>query len=154
MTLSARVSASLLGGLVLSGVVVGCTTRTETYSISLKNGSTQRLMVGLAKDGPPFEDNWASPEEVATFDRRADERGWGVPVMPGKTAEVVDEKAKLEPQTTVYVRVYAETPSLAGILAVSRGSPNRLDIPLNPGMNVLVVTDPNGKLAYTRGVGQ
>lgn len=144
-------AALCLFGLLLT---VGCQGKTYTYSLSLKNAAAEPIMVGFAKDGPPFEDHWATPEQISRIELRNDVRGWGMPVPPGKTAYVEKEKATLEGSTAAYVRVYATAPTLPGMLAISEGSPNRLDIPLIPGNNDLVVTRENGRLTFQRASGK
>ncbi|HEV7301376.1 MAG TPA: hypothetical protein VGN72_18585 [Tepidisphaeraceae bacterium] len=139
---------SILGLAML--VAGGCNTKTYNFSVAVKNESSEPVMVGFAKDGPPFENNWATPEQVARMMPRPDERGWGIPVAPGKVAEVENEKAQLERSTTAYLRVYATAPSLDSMLAISSGSPNRLDIPLRPGENKIVVTREGGQLKFQR----
>ncbi len=137
--------------LLVGMTIVGCNTKTYQYSLTVKNNSNEPLMVGFAKDGPPFEDYWATPEQISRIETRNDIHAWGVPVAPGKTAEVKEIKATLERTTTAYVRVYATTPTLPGMLSISVGSPNRLDIPLQPGANDLDVKREDGRLVYTRG---
>jgi hypothetical protein len=131
-------------------LVAGCQEKKYTYSLTLKNDAAEPLMVGFAKEGPPFEDQWATPEQVSRIPQRPGERGWGVPVAPGKTAEVPKVTARLDDFSTAYVRVYAAAPSLESMLAISTGSPNRLDVPLLPGANDLVVSRQGGKLVYQR----
>jgi hypothetical protein len=128
----------------------GCGTKKYTFSIAVKNDSPQPVVVGLAKDGPPYEDNWATPEQIATFPTRPGEHAWGVPVAPGKTAEVKEERAKLDRYGAAYVRIYASDPALSSLLSISNGSPNRLDIQLVPGDNRFIVTREGGQLSYKR----
>ena len=135
---------------LIAPMMGGCQAKKYTYSLTLRNASTEPLMVGFAKEGPPFEDAWATPEQVARIPARPDERAWGVPVEPGKTAEVKTVTAKLEPTSIAYVRVYASTPTLEGMLAISTGSPNRADVQLLPGANDLIVVRQNGRLVVQR----
>lgn len=111
-------------------------------------------MVGLAKEGSPYEDAWARPEDIAN-DIAA--RGptpntweWGVPVQPGQTGDVGKVRARLDRGSVAFVRVYAGSKSLDDFLAISRGSPNRLDVPLEPGENRLVITEGDGRLRVKR----
>jgi len=146
-----RATLPLLATTVLIvSVVGGCQEKKFSYSLTLRNASTEPLMVGFAKEGPPFEDAWATPEQVARIPTRPDERGWGVPVEAGKTAEVKTVTAKLNPTSIAYVRVYASTPTLEGMLAISTGSPNRADVPLTPGANDLIVVRQSGRLVVQR----
>ena len=146
MTIRSVLPMVLLVGMTL----VGCNTKSYTYSVAVKNDTTEPLMIGFAKDGPPFEDNWATPEQIARIETRNDVHRWGVPTQPGRTAEVKKLTATLERSTTAYVRVYATTPTLPGMLAISQGSPNRLDIPLLPGANDISVKRQDGRLVFDR----
>lgn len=150
LTRRASLLATLFAALFIAPMLAGCQQKKYTYSLTLKNAASEPIMVGFAKDGPPFEDAWATPEQVSRIPQRPGERSWGVPVMPGKVAEVQKVTAKLEGYSVSYVRVYATAPSLESMLAISMGSPNRLDVPLLPGANDLVVTREGGKLVYQR----
>ena len=61
-----------------------------------------------------------------------------------------EEKARVDRYGAVFVRVYAGEPAISSILAISSGSPNRLDIELVPGNNKLIVTRKDGRLSYQR----
>ena len=50
----------------------GCGFKSHKYSIAVRNDSNQPIVVGLAKEGEPFEDNWASPEQIAKLPIRPD----------------------------------------------------------------------------------
>jgi len=128
----------------------GCSSPTHTYDVSVRNDTARPLMVGLAKDGPPYEDLWASPEDLAIESPKPPERQWGVPVPPGKTGSVNDVKGTLDRGTRAYVRVYQGAAELSEFLAIGRRSPNRIDLPLKPGGNAFVVTDTGGRLTAER----
>ena len=141
----------LLSAVMLVSFVTGCSSATtRTYDVSIRNETSKPLMVGLAKNGPPYEDLWASPEDLAIESPRPTERQWGVPVAPGKTGAVNGVKGTLDRGTTAFVRVYRDASELPHFLAISKGSPNRLDLPLRAGGNTFVITDAGGRLAAER----
>ena len=146
MTLRALL-LSVVGCALLAG---GCSTKPYTFTIVVKNETQQPVVVGLAKDGPPFEDNWATPEQIAALPQRPGEHPWGIPLAPGKTADVKEERARLDASSAAFVRVYASEPALNSLLSISSGSPNRLDIPLIPGDNRIVIKRDGGRLQYER----
>jgi hypothetical protein len=142
---------------LLVGVVCaigGCGAGSHQYKISVHNASSKPVMIGLAKEGGPYEDMWARPEDIATeIAARGPTPGvweWGVRVLPGQTGDVGTVNARLDRGSQVFVRVYADAKSLDDFLAISRGSPNRADIPLVPGNNHFDVIDDGGRLRVQR----
>src|SRR5688500_3418732 len=44
----------------------GCnSTRTDTFDVDIRNATEQPVTLSLAKDGPPYEPTWATPEDLA-----------------------------------------------------------------------------------------
>jgi hypothetical protein len=68
-------------------------------------------------------------------------------IPPGKTASVDKLTGRFDPNTQGYLRVYAGAPTLSEMLARSRGSPGRVDVPLVPGRNDIRVIDKGGHIA-------
>ena len=134
-----------------SMLLVGCMGEKRTYSVSVKNDSSRPITLGLVKDAPPYNDeNWASPEDIAMSHSRVDDATWGVAVPPGKTGTAGPVDARFSSDGSAWLRVYAGQPALPEMLAVSHGSPNRLDIRLRQGENHFVVTGSGGALSYER----
>lgn len=131
-------------------VVTNMTTAKATFSVAVKNQSTQPIRIGLAKDGPPFEEEWSSPEEVAIANAKRPEIAWGQTILPGQTATIAEITGRFSDGVHGFVRVYAGDVQMADMLAVGRRSPNRLDIPLAEGSNRLIVLDDGGRLAFKR----
>jgi hypothetical protein len=122
-------------------LLVGCT-QTQTYSVSVRNNLAGPVTVCLTKAGGPAEAGWESPEELAGPEHPAsDERPPGVVVPAGKVAVLPPTPGEFyrDPRAHAVLRVYAGTPRLSAMNAVSRGSADRLDVPLQPGVNRLVV---------------
>lgn len=123
-------------------IALGCTppTQTRTYSISVKNESTQPVVLWLTKDGPPYEPRWASPEDIAIESPKMDDNriNW-VTVDPGKLATSGDQAGRFENRTSAVLRIYVGATEFSDLLSMSFGSPTRADLDLVPGQNVFVV---------------
>ena len=128
------------------GVVTRMTTAKGTFNVSVKNESTRPLRVGLTKSGPPFESDWASPEDVAIAQAKNSGAAWGQVVLPGQTATIPEISGRFNEGVYAFLRVYADDPSLSDMLAIGRHSPNRLDLPLDAGSNRFVIQDDRDRL--------
>jgi hypothetical protein len=126
------------------------TTAKATFDVSVQNQSSQPIHVGLAKDGPPLEDDWWSPEEFATFHSKHPDAMWGQTVLPGQTATIPTIEGHFNDGVHGYLRVYAGDCSMSDMLAISRHSPNRLDLPLAEGSNRFVVLNDHDQLSARR----
>ncbi|CAN5422451.1 hypothetical protein BH10PLA1_BH10PLA1_21670 [soil metagenome] len=143
-----KLRATLL--LFVLATIAGCGTRAESYSVSVRNDTTKPLTIGFTKEGEPFEDEWMAPEDIA-LDRavKPELYSWGNLLMPGKTATTKkDMVAHLSGSDKVaFLRVYRGHINLLDILSISRGSGSRIDLPLLPGKNHVVIVDRDGALA-------
>jgi len=140
-----RTSASLL----LLTLAVGCGTHSESYMVSVHNETRSPLTIGFTKEGEPFQDDFMAPEDIA-LDRQVKPElySWGSLLMPGKNATTNHPMtAKLDSDAISYLRVYRGHINLLDILSISRGSPSRVDVPLMPGNNDIVITERDGRLA-------
>src|SRR3954467_4229664 len=128
-----------------SGGGGGCSpTQTRTFDVTVRNQTPGALTLSLAKDGPPYEPAWATPEDVATESPRLRE-DWrrtqgGMKAVPaGRVADVRGLTGKFESGTHAYVRVYAGELSISEMLSKGRDSPDRVDVPLAPGTNDITI---------------
>jgi hypothetical protein len=133
-------------GFLLAGL--GCSsTTTRVYDVSVKNDTDHTVTIWLTKTGAPPENNWHSPEQLAQMAPGGDERLSGMPVPPGKTADTGTVKGEFYPEGIAWLRIYdGQYPSLSALLAVSPSSAKRIDQPLSPGRNSLVVRQKAGKI--------
>lgn len=134
----------ILGSLQL----VGCSsTREYSFDISVRNASDGPITIWLTKEGPPIEQGWRSPEQVAIQSPGHEERIGGVLVPPGKAASTGQIKGKFAPGSSAWLRIYeGKYSSFSDLLAVSPKSSKRVDQYLDPGVNRLVVKKRNGKI--------
>jgi hypothetical protein len=138
-----------LGSLfTLLAVLTGCA-RTESFDVTVRNGTKSPLTLALTKDGPPFEPVWASPEDLAIQSPTADERHGYVVLPPGREGDV-SVQGKFDHGTRGYLRVYRGDLQVSDMNAIASSSPNRLDLPLSPGRNVFVIVESRGRLAEER----
>ena len=150
----------LMFALVASLVAApGCAgTRRETFRIVVKNQTPEPITIGLAKVGQPYgrpyEELWASPEEAAVESTGPAAGRWGVVVEPGKTATAGPVEGSFERTSRGTLRVYSGARSLTQVVAVSRGHPWRLDLPLRPGDNAFTIREVRGKLTADQGIAE
>jgi hypothetical protein len=128
-------------------ITVGCMTERRSYQVAVENKLDHPISFWLVKEHGPTEPGWLSPEQVATeANPPADDNLPAVVVPPGKTATTrgpIEGDFDKERGKAI-VRVYAGTPTLTQTLAIGRGSLGRIDVPLQPGPNHLIVRDNNG----------
>ena len=129
-------------------LTTGCA-RTEKFDVSVRNDTAGALTLALTKDGPPFESVWSSPEDLAIESPRADEQHGFVVLPPGKEAAVAIE-GKFDPGTRGVLRVYRGDLQISDMTAIGPASPNRIDLPLQPGPNSFVIDDATGRLEAGR----
>lgn len=138
---------------LLVAAVVGCSD-TRSYQVAVRNETRDPITVGFTKEeGGPFEPHWATPEElaIATPDPNAPGRGWdSVVVPPGRTGAAGPIKGKFDGAAKAVLRVYGSKGPVDELLAISPGSPRRVDVPLAPGRNALIVRDDGGRLTVER----
>ncbi|HVT88586.1 MAG TPA: hypothetical protein VHD56_07025 [Tepidisphaeraceae bacterium] len=113
----------------------------RTYDVLVKNDSAKPVTIWLTKDGPAWENGWKSPEDLAIESPKMDERISGVIVPPGKTASTGQVSGEFAPSTQAILRVYLGQRLIHELLAMDRGTHDRIDVTLKPGSNSLLVTD-------------
>jgi hypothetical protein len=145
-----RVLTSLLLPLPALLFAIGCA-ETRTFQIGVRNETTQPITCGLTKVGGKYEHQWRSPEQAVVRTTGEDERGWdSVVVPPGELRSAGPVKGNFSGGAVAILRVYGGDLNLSDALAVSRGSPGRVDVPLEEGRNAIIIRDAGGKLTYER----
>jgi hypothetical protein len=132
-------------------VAIGCNeAKQRVYDVTVKNESSQPVTIWLTKNGPPWEDGWKSPEDLAIESPQVNERIGGVVVPPGKTAFTGKRTGLFAPRVEAILRIYHGQKLFNEILAVGRDSPNRTDVVLEPGVSQIIVADNGPLLKVTR----
>jgi hypothetical protein len=131
-------------GFLLAG---GCTAAHQTFDVTVTNRLSDPITVWMTKTLPQheahYEPGWMPPEVAAVG--TTDEKLGGVAIEPGETAHTV-LTGTMAPNDVAVLRVYRAT-TISGILAISRGNPDRLDIPLDPGKTDLDIVKQDGQMA-------
>ena len=131
-------------------LVVGCA-ETRTFQLAVRNETAGPLTCGVTKEGGRYERPWRSPEQAAVRTTSDDERGWdSIVVPPGETRSAGPVKGDFSGGAVAMLRVYKGDLELSDVLAVSRDSPGRVDVPLDEGRNAIIIREERGKLAYEK----
>ncbi len=138
-------TASLLSLVLL---VVGCGPALRTYDVSVKNETAQPLTLALTKDGPPYEEAWASPDDIAAgrVKMSADARMGYATIPVGATRGVKDLPGKFDAGTHALLSVYRGADLTIRDMIATKPGPNRQDVLLKPGPNRYIVRDREGAL--------
>jgi hypothetical protein len=117
--------------------------------VAVKNQTDGWLTVGLIKQGGPIQTDWESPEAALANNRKPSAVMWEQ-VPPGKTADTGPIKGRFFRKSEAVLRVYEGKLGLEGMLAISRGQKNRIDIPLHVGLNRFQVEQQGDELVSSR----
>jgi hypothetical protein len=135
-------------GLSLLLLTVGCASN-RSYDVAVKNQTDGWLTIGLIKEGGPIQPDWEAPEAALSNDRKPSAVMWEQ-VPPGKTADTGAVKGRFFRHSEAVLRVYEGKLGLEGMMAISKGQPNRIDIPLHAGFNRFEVSQQGDELVSSR----
>ena len=129
--------------------IVGCAPQARLYNVSVKNDTANPITVNLTKDGPPVEEAWASPEDIAGGKIKIgpESRLSYQTLQPGKTQGVHGIPGQFDAKTHAILRVYRGGDlQIRDMLKLSPGL-DRQDVVLGDGDNRFIVRDAGGKLS-------
>jgi hypothetical protein len=131
---------------ILALAAVGCQSQ-QTFDVSVTNRLSDPVTVWMTKAKPAaggqYEDGWMPPEVVAIGTTGSQHLG-GVAVEPGETAHTVLQ-GTIESDDVAVLRVYRST-DLNEMLTKHYGDPDRLDIPLAPGVTDIDIVKNSGQM--------
>ncbi|MEM8875504.1 MAG: hypothetical protein AAGD32_14755 [Planctomycetota bacterium] len=136
----------LLPFLLLAALIVGCGPSAETraYRVTVVNATQQPLTVWLTKNGPPFEELWATPEDLAHPVMGLAEKE-GAVLEPGDVGTIPGGPAAFEgkfyPRTDAVLRVYSGRRTFNEMLAASRSAGTLEIFVLPAGSSQVTVTE-------------
>jgi hypothetical protein len=142
-----------LATLALMLVAGGCSeVQKRTYEVNVRNESDRPVTVWLTKDGPFYEKNWKSPEDLAIETRNANEMIAGSVIRPGETQGIGPVNGKFVPRTNAILRVYLGEHGFSDLLSIPRGAPDRRDYELDarPATNNFRVVNRDGRTLIER----
>lgn len=120
----------------------GCST--QSFDLVVTNRTSGAVTVWITKDHGPYEEGWSPPEIVALTPGDTGRLGGHV-LQAGQACEA-KIKGKIDSNNVAILRIYAAT-DIDAILSISRGSPDRIDMPLDAGRSDLDVIRDDGQLA-------
>jgi len=132
--------------ILMSLAAVGCSS-SQTFDVTVTNRLSDPITVWMTKELPDKdqpEEGWVPPELLAVGTTDTEKLG-GVAIEPGETGHTV-LKGHIGNDNVAVLRVYRAT-DLNMILATNRGSPNRLEIPLDSGVTDIDIIKQDGQLA-------
>src|SRR5688572_28093159 len=129
--------------LMMLTTAAGC-----AYQVEVKNQTSEPVTLWLTKDGPPPEEGWYSPEQLATMPEEVRPVYDLAIVAPGRTATTEEMSGDFPKGTRAVLRVYEGQKELFHILQDAKaGKERRVDKPLKKGMNRFVVVERDGAMA-------
>jgi hypothetical protein len=133
--------------MILMGLMgVGCASR-QTFDVTVTNRLGEPISVWMTKAKPQAPENceqgWIPPEVLAVGTTQSQRLG-GVAIEPGETGHTV-LKGTIAADDVAVLRVYRAV-DLNVILTMTRGSPDRLEIPLDPGITDIDIVKQNGQM--------
>jgi len=124
----------------------GCASR-QTFDVTVTNRLGEPITVWMtkAKAQAPgnYEQGWMPPEVLAVG-TTASQRLGGVAIEPGETGHTV-LTGTIGNDDVAVLRVYRAV-DLNVILTLHYGSPDRLDVPLDPGATDIDIVKQNGQM--------
>ena len=122
-----------LSALALIFLAVGCGPETRTYYVTVKNVTATPITLALTKDGPPYEDLWASPEEIVQH--RPTQTPGFVDLAPDRGTSIANAKGQFASGTRAVLRIYRGSGLTVQDMLKIRVGPDRQDVTLDPGDN-------------------
>src|SRR5271155_5728511 len=128
-------------------MAVGCASQ-RNFDVTVTNRVGDPITVWMTKAKPvagnEYERGWMPPEVAAVGTVGSSRSLGGVAVEPGETAHT-NLTGAIASDDVAILRVYRAA-DLNAILALNRGNPDRLDIPLDPGKTDIDIVKENGQL--------
>ena len=129
--------------LLLMTTTLGC-----AYQAEVQNQTSEPVTLWLTKDGPPAEEGWFSPEQLAAMPEDARPLYDLAIVPPGRTGVTEPMSGKFPRGTHAVLRVYEGQKELFHVLEDAKaGKERRVDKVLKKGMNRFVVVERDGTIA-------
>lgn len=142
-----------LGVLVTGiGLTTGCQPAVEirSYDLTLSNQLPDPVTVFLTKNGPPDEQGWLAPEQLAAGPINQDSEYNGQVVPAGGGLDIRNIHGRFRRTTLAILRVYRQTGTLEDIAAIGPNDPRRLEVRLDPGVNELIIGENQWGLSVQR----
>lgn len=131
---------------LLMWLPIGCGPRVESrrYQVTVANASSGPVTVYLTKSGGPYEEPWASPEDLAHPAQGESLDVEGIVLQPGEIGELPGEpgayfEGKFYTTSDAVLRVYSGRRTFNEMLAASREAGTLKVFILPPGRSAVTV---------------
>lgn len=124
-------------------LLVGCGQK-KTYQVEVRNDTRRPFTLWLTKDGPPTEEGWLAPEDLAASRAERELQYDFQVVEPTRTGYTGKLAGEFPKGTNAVLRVYDGTPNYLDM--AKAGAAGRADHVLKPGNNRLRVSEQSGQL--------
>src|SRR5690348_11650353 len=115
------------GPLLIALLAIGCAPRL-TFDISVKNETRDPITLGIVKTAPPYDRDFAAPENFAIDYPNTPAPPWGHVVPPGRNIGSPPVAGSFPDDARAYLRVYRGEHSDAQLMAISDPSPDRTEV--------------------------
>jgi len=131
---------------ILALLLPACTTQEKRdYHVQITNATSGQLSLGLVKNGPPNEDEWVAPHQIAIFAPQLSNRHWGVLLEPGQT-EVLRQSGVFASGSQAILRIFVGNPTIERMVSIAREDPQRLDVYVPAGNSSYTIHTSAGRL--------
>lgn len=127
---------------------VGCGVGSQSVGVVARNDTPEPIVAWLTKSGPPVEDNWLSPGQIAAYYATSDADNDlsqlpGILVQPGETIRIPPRRGRFPGGTVPQLQVYHGQSDLVALAATNLRGPNADVVRLMPGENFVIVRSVN-----------
>jgi hypothetical protein len=127
--------------------LIGCGS-TKSFQVEVTNSTSQPVTLWLTKDGPPREEGWLAPEDLASIRSDRQLQYDFLVVDPTRTGYTDPVKGQFPGGTHAVLRVYPGTPNYFDMAKIPPES--RAEHVLKPGGNKFTLTEDAGRLTLRR----
>lgn len=133
----------------VAGVLVGCAP-SRTFDVTIINKTSKPLTVGIIKEGPPQEAQFATVEQQVLNSNSGTAPPWGYIIPAGRTADSPAVTGAFPGGTLAFLRVYRGEFTNSELMAIGYSSSERIDVLLYPGHNEVVIRENGIRLEAQR----
>jgi hypothetical protein len=147
--LTMKINALLLTLVALLAAGCQSSVTQRTYNYQIANNLSEPITIFLTKTGPPNENGWLAPEQLAAAPISEDNSHEGK-VVPPNTQLTATATGKFIRGSDAVLRIYRVRGSVEDYAAIDPGNPKRADITLHDGNNNIIVSSDDSEMTVRR----
>lgn len=134
----------LWGAVIACSLFAGCGAMPRTVEVAVRNDAEEPVVLWLTKSGPPVEETWLSPGQIAAYYAPGDadhdlSRLPAIPLQPGEMVAFPPRKGRFPNGVVPVLKVYFGKSDLEALAATTTRGPNVDTVSLGVGSNFVVV---------------